>query len=118
MQDAFGVARRRAFMDGFRLRLGRFAHTAILTQASSVPRYARFLWGGLRVEPGHLLGGLRGLQVAPDICLRGLQVQPGRLIARAASTARTRQGARPKFWQQDWGANLLECDNLPEEPIH
>jgi hypothetical protein len=38
MQNALGVTRRRACMGTFALRLGRFAHAVILTQASSEPR--------------------------------------------------------------------------------
>jgi len=114
MQDAFGVARRRAFMGGFRLRLGRFAHTAILTQASSVPRYARFLWGGLRVEPGDLVGRLKRVANSPDPVNKRA---PSRV--RTFNCAGCKYSPHPakNFGKRIWGANLLECHNLPEEPI-
>jgi hypothetical protein len=75
MQDAFGVARRRAFMGGFRLRLGRFAHTAILTQASRGPRYARSFNEQAAGRALRFIGA--GCKYSSDILLRGLQVQPG-----------------------------------------
>ena len=140
MQDAFGVARRRAFMGGFRLRLGRFAHNAILTQASSAPRYARsfneraannartFNCAGCKYSP-HPDGrvGIRSLAVGIFTARRCAIVgNPSGRNCVAASSARTfylsglqvepAPGMAPaqKFWQQDWGATLLECDNLPE----
>ena len=60
MQDAFGVARRRAFMGGFRLRLGRFAHTAILTQGGKVkdPTRRYGVWGTRREITGTKNEGL------------------------------------------------------------
>jgi hypothetical protein len=95
MQDAFGVARRRTFMGSFRLRLGRFAHTTILTQGGKVKNPTRRygVWGTrhprhpqphgwhLHCEALRHAGEaertkLRGRQVKGGHYLSGLQVQP------------------------------------------